>query len=181
MLNADPPAPAVEQASTADIAALTALRLAYLEEDLGPLDEQTASTIRRRLPGYLVAHLGRDLFAWAVRADGDIVSCALLLVVEKPMSPAFPNGRTGTVLNVYTRPAYRRRGLAREVMRALMDSAHALELCPVELKATAEGRPLYGSLGFEEDRSKYIHMKWEAERDGYLGANVSEGEGGISS
>ena len=34
------------------------------------------------------------------------------------MSPAFINGKTGTVLNVYTCPDYRHKGYARLIMEA---------------------------------------------------------------
>ena len=42
------------------------------------------------------------------------------LMVEKPLSPMFITGRTGTVLNVYTKPAYRHRGYAKKIMEKLL-------------------------------------------------------------
>ena len=68
---------------------------------------------------------------------------------------------TGTVLNVYTRPACRRRGYGRAVMKALLAEAQAMELCSVELKATEDGVPLYKAVGFEDDSSEYRLMKWK--------------------
>ncbi len=149
----------VETATSADAEALTELRLAYLRDDHGDLDEETENTLRRCLPEYFREHLNRDLFAFAAREGGTIVSCAFLLLVEKPMSPAFMNGKTGQVLNVYTRPSSRRKGYARSVMLALLSKAEELGLSPVELKATEEGYPLYRSVGFEDDQSEYRHMK----------------------
>ncbi len=150
----------VERATTDDIAELVELRLAYLTEDSGPLDRDVADSIARALPGYYLERLGRDLFVYVVREGGAIASCAFLLVVHKPMSPAFPTGRTGTVLNVYTRPAWRRRGMARALMEAMLDDAREMGLSVVELKATDDGRPLYLKVGFVDDTSKYHNMKW---------------------
>ena len=150
-----------ETAGFGDINALTEMRLEYLSEDNSPLSGQEADSIRKALPGYFTVHLGRDLFAYVVREDGDIVSCAFLLVVEKPMSPSFPNGKTGTVLNVYTRPEYRRKGCAGAVMRKLTSDAKEMDLSVVELKATQAGIPLYRSVGFSDSGSKYLPMKWE--------------------
>ena len=149
-----------EKAGTEDIEALVKMRLSYLAEDLGPLDDGDLSAIQRDLPGYFRAHLDRDLFAYVVRDGGTVVSCAFLLVVEKPMSPAFINGRTGIVLNVYTCPEYRRRGCAAAVMEALLARARETELKVVELKATKDGYPLYRSMGFTGDGSGYRLMKW---------------------
>ena len=150
----------VEQANVADVDELVELRVAYLTEDNGTLDEGDEAAIRTGLPGYFEAHLGRDLHAHVVREGGRIASCAFLIVVEKPMSPAFPSGRTGIVLNVYTHPGHRRRGYARQVMETLLADARELGLSSVELQATDDGYPLYLSIGFSDDKSKYHRMKW---------------------
>lgn len=150
-----------KKARLEDIEILVELRLAYLTEDHGGLSGQEAGAIRRQLPGYFEAHLGKDLFCYLLRDGENVAACAFLLVTEKPMSPAFINGKTGTVLNVYTRPAFRRRGYGKAVMQALMADARAKELCVVELKATDAGYPLYQALGFADDGGKYRPMHWE--------------------
>ena len=149
-----------ERATAADAEELTRLRLAYLAEDLGPLSAEEASAFGRALPDYFRRSLGGNLSAYVAREGGKVVACALLLAVEKPMSPSFPNGRTGTVLNVYTEPTYRRRGVARRLMEMLLADARERGFCVVELKATEDGCPLYRSLGFEESRTKYRVMVW---------------------
>ena len=82
--------------------------------------------------------------------DGSIVSLALMLVSEKPPNPRFPHGRIGTVFNVFTVPEHRRRGLARQVMGALVEDARLRGLDLVELNATDDGYDLYKSLGFSD-------------------------------
>lgn len=148
-----------ERAGLSDIDALVEMRLAYLAEDFGGLDEADSAAIRERLPGYFREHLNRDLFCYAVRDEGGIAACALLLVVEKPMSPSFLNGKTGTVMNVYTKPPFRRRGYGKAVVQALLADAGAMGLCRVDLKATDDGYRLYRSVGFEDDASHYRAMK----------------------
>lgn len=154
----------IEKAGFADVDALTTLRLEYLIEDNGSLEHSDAEMIRNNLPGYIREHLKKDLFAYVIREDDTIVSCAFLLIVMKPMSPAFINGKTATVLNVYTLPAYRRRGYARMLMNAMIADAKELNIDVIELKATEDGYDLYRSVGFEDDRSKYHLMKWKAQR-----------------
>jgi ribosomal protein S18 acetylase RimI-like enzyme len=155
----------IEKAGFADVDALTALRLEYLIEDNGSLEYSDAETIRNNLPGYIREHLKKDLFVYVIREDDTIVSCAFLLIVMKPMSPAFINGKTATILNVYTLPAYRRRGYARMLMNAMITDAKELNIDVIELKATEDGYDLYRSVGFEDDRSKYHLMKWKAQRE----------------
>ena len=155
----------IEKAGFADVDALTTLRLEYLIEDNGSLEHSDAEMIRNNLPGYIREHLKKDLFAYVIREDDTIVSCAFLLIVMKPMSPAFINGKTATVLNVYTLPAYRRRGYARMLMNAMIADAKEWNIDVIELKATEDGYGLYRSVGFEDDRSKYHLMKWKAQRE----------------
>ena len=134
-----------------DIPQLIELRMAYLLADFGTLDATVEDTIRGSLPSFFDRHLGGDLFAYAMRCDdGSIVSLALMLVSEKPPNPRFPHGRIGTVFNVFTVPEHRRRGLARQVMGALVEDARLRGLDRVELNATDDGYGLYKSLGFSD-------------------------------
>lgn len=148
-----------EKAVLSDIPALTDLRIAYLQEDLGAIAESDLHSIRAALPNYFEKHLNKDLIAYAAREGGTIVSCAFLLIVEKPMSPAFITGKTAVVMNVYTTPEYRRMGCAKKLMSLLLEEAKALDVSIVELKATEDGYPLYRSLGFEEVVAKYHPMR----------------------
>lgn len=150
----------VEYAEAADIAALTELRLAYLEEDHGKLREDEIEIIRRGLPDYFKRNLNQNLFCYLVKEQGEIAACAFLLVVEKPMSPSFITGKTGTVLNVYTKPIYRHKGYARQIMEKLLADAADKNLSVVELKSTENGYRLYQSVGFVDDISAYHLMKF---------------------
>ena len=147
-----------EKARNEDAGALVQLRLDYLAEDHGGLDEKDKALIRQRLPLFFQTHLNKDCICYIVREQDMIVSCAFLLVVEKPMSPAFISGKTGTVLNVYTRPEFRHRGCAKRIMERLIADAETMGLDSVELKATDAGYALYRSMGFADDK-KYLPMK----------------------
>ena len=151
----------VQKAQISDIDALVDLRIQYITEDHGQLEIQDAATIAEKLPEYFKTHLGKDLFCYILRDGKYIVSCAFLLIIEKPMSPAFINGKTGTVLNVDTRPAYRHKGYAGLIIKELISDARKMALCTIELKATDAGYSLYRSAGFTDDVSKYHLMKWQ--------------------
>ena len=53
--------------------------------------------------------------------------------------------------NMYTRPDYRRRGIARRVLELLTAEAEMRQIDAVMLEATAAGRPLYEAFGFKSD------------------------------
>ncbi len=148
-----------EKATAKDIPLLADLRIAYLQEDLGAITEDDLQKLQASLPGYYEKHLNKDLMVYVAREEGTIVSCAFLLIVEKPMSPAFITGKTGTVLNVYTRKEYRRKGHAKKLMILMLEDATTQEVSVIELKATEDGYPLYKSIGFEDVGTQYHNMK----------------------
>ena len=149
-----------ERADDRDIQTLTGLRIAYLKEDYGSISEHKLKMISEGLPGYFSCHLNKDLFAYVCRDNGAAVSCCFLYVSENPANPSFINGRTGTVMNVYTLPGYRRKGIAGALIKLMLREAEDMALDFVELQATEDGSHLYKSLGFEDVVSKYHSMKY---------------------
>ena len=150
------------RAGKEDVMQLTALRMAYLEEDYGVLDAKIYEAIAEQLPFYFLRHLEQDCFAYvAERENALLVASALLVVSEKPANPSFITGRTGTVFNVYTQPPYRRQGNAEVLMRMLLYDAQAMDLDYVELKATSDGIPLYEKLGFGPVTAGYQDMRYQ--------------------
>lgn len=152
------------KATENEINELTELRIAYLQEDFGSISEGDLQHMKTALPQYFKNHLNQDLMAYLAKDGEEIVACAFLLVVEKPMSPAFLTGKTGTVLNVYTKPELRKKGYARQLMNDLLADAGNLGLSVVELKATEDGYHLYKSVGFEDVVSKYHGMRFLVEK-----------------
>ncbi len=148
-----------DKATIEDIGVLTDLRIAYLNEDLGVISNENLELMQASLPSYYEKHLNKDLMAYVARDEMDIVSCVFLLIVEKPMSPSFITGKTGTVLNVYTKPDYRKKGYAKKLITTMLEDAKAEGLSIIELKATDDGYSLYKSVGFEDVVAKYHNMK----------------------
>jgi len=65
-----------------------------------------------------------------------------------------PTGEKGYIMNMYTAPEYRRRGIATHTLELLVADAWKRGVTAVSLEATAEGRPLYERFGFEQSKSE---------------------------
>lgn len=148
-----------DMADIDDIDSLVGLRIKYLIEDHGTIPQEQMTKISEKLPIYFQKHLNNDLFVYTYKVEDDIVSCCFLLVTEKPSNLSFINGIVGTVMNVYTKPEYRRKGLAGKLLKMLLEDSEKMGLDFVELKATDSGYNLYKSVGFEDTVSKYHNMK----------------------
>ncbi len=85
--------------------------------------------------------------------DGEnAVGCATICYVQVMPTYSHPTGNRAHVMNVYVRDEYRRRGIAREMMKKLLDEAKNRGVTQITLDATESGRPLYQSLGFESSK-----------------------------
>jgi len=88
-------------------------------------------------------------FGFMMSDDGVDAAGIGLMLIEWPPHPEHPTqDKRGYVLNVFVEPAYRKRGLARELM-ALADAEFARRgVTYAVLHATEKGRPLYQGLGW---------------------------------
>ena len=59
-----------------------------------------------------------------------------------------PSGRRAYLMNIYPRPDYRRRGIARHMVDLLVGEAQQPGITAISLEATDMGRPLYEAYGF---------------------------------
>jgi len=142
----------IRPATTSDLATLLEFRMAMIVELFGgeyaPDVDQVATTAANER--WIAEHFGRDFIAWMADIDGRPVASAALMWFPHPPGPKNPTGMEAYILNVYTRPEARRMGLARALMDRLVEAARAAGARRVWLRASADGRLLYESMGFRE-------------------------------
>jgi GNAT superfamily N-acetyltransferase len=86
--------------------------------------------------------------AWFIVAADDSIVAGLGLWLMAWPPHMVPGLTRANILNVYTHPGHRRRGLARRLMLTALDWCAANGIRTVILHASHEGRPLYESLDF---------------------------------
>ena len=88
--------------------------------------------------------------------DGRLVASAAVSIVQRLPTPRNPSGRVGHVQWVATDEAFRRQGRGRAVMADVLAWCRESGLAVVELNATADGEPLYRSLGFGDPANPHL-------------------------
>jgi GNAT superfamily N-acetyltransferase len=134
---------------TDDLAAVTALRLALLQEtgttegDVRPLQQVTQDFFQRSLDS-------ADWQTWVAEAPGSPAPVAIgtMALWLRPPYPGNPGGLDAYLLNMYTAPAQRGQGAARGIVAAALEWARQRGVPKVVLHATAQGRALYEAFGF---------------------------------
>jgi GNAT superfamily N-acetyltransferase len=81
--------------------------------------------------------------------DGErVVGGGGVLLCSWPASPKDPFLRRAIILNVYTELEYRHRGIARRIMKTIVEWVREQGFASVSLHASDEGRHLYEQLRF---------------------------------
>lgn len=138
-----------KRATIEDIAMLTETRVEVLraanqlpdDTDMSEVREQSYQYYRRALcDGTHVAYLVLDKERF-VGAGG---------VSFYQVMPTYhnPSGRKAYIMNMYTAPAYRRKGIAYHMLDLLVCEAKKEGITAILLEATKQGRPLYEKYGF---------------------------------
>jgi GNAT superfamily N-acetyltransferase len=87
--------------------------------------------------------------AWiAETAEGKVAGGGGATIIPWPPGPEYMGHKLAFVYNVYTEPAHRRRGLARQVMAALHAWCREHGVTSIALNASRDGQPLYEALGY---------------------------------
>jgi GNAT superfamily N-acetyltransferase len=119
-------------------------------EDMGYADAARLTGMSELYRPWLARKMqAGEYLAWfALAPDSSIAAGLGLWLMDWPPHMLAPGPRRGNILNVYTAPAHRRRGMARALMEVALEWCAANRIGAVILHASAEGRPLYESLGF---------------------------------
>ena len=97
--------------------------------------------------------------SWLACSGSRAVAGGAVLVVPWPAHPYDLECGRGTILNVYTEPEYRRRGIARQLMETMIAWCRQEGLARVNLHASDHGRRLYESLGFEPSNEMRLKLR----------------------
>ncbi len=139
----------VRRATVEDIDVLARLRVA-LQREMGHLAADTpedafVEATRR----YLAEALPSGAFiAWMAVADGQVVASSGLIFIARPPSARNLSGREAHILNMYTVPEWRGRGIATRLLRELIGAARDADAHRIWLHASADGQPIYEKAGF---------------------------------
>ena len=148
----------LQKATINDIELLIKLRFDSFIEDGINLDNEQKNLLTKQMHSYFQKHILTNTFIGILAyVDNKIASVAFLTVSEKPASPFFITGKTGTLLNVLTYPKYRRKGIAKLVIEKITQEALHDNVSIIYLNSTDDGKKLYEKLGFTT--SKYTGMR----------------------
>ncbi len=131
--------------TAADLERFIPIRISQLREEGATEDTDLVPA----LMDYYIRHLADGSFVSYLALDGEsIIGTSGMSFVEKPPYFGCPTGKIGLLSSMYTLPAYRRRGIARELLRRVVEEARAYGCGSVQITASDMGVLLYTDFGF---------------------------------
>jgi len=129
-------------------------------EDMDHNEPTVLDTMASLSSVYLTTAIAdRSFRAW-LAADGDrVVAGGAVVVSPWPAHPYDLQCGRATILNVYTDPEYRRRGIAHKLLQAMIAWCQREGFARVTLHASDHGRHLYESLGFEASNEMSLRLR----------------------
>ena len=151
--------PAIREASQSDIPEILRQRR-KMYEDIHHPDPAVLDTVVSLSSAYLKTAIADGSFRAWLAADLDrVVAGGAVIISPWPAHPYDLECRRATILNVYTYPEYRRRGIARRLMQTIIAWCQREGFARVTLHASDEGRRLYESLGFEPSNEMRLNLR----------------------
>ena len=86
------------------------------EFDAIDISEQMADFFTRKMAD-------GSMVEWVAEEDGEIIATSAVLFYEFPPSLDYPNGMKAYIANMYTKPAFRGRGIATALIGKLVEEA----------------------------------------------------------
>ena len=134
----------------ADLDTFIQMRINQLREEGAKEDVDLAPALR----DYYRRHMSDGTFVSWLAIDGEkIIGTSGMSFVEKPPYFGCPSGKMGLLSSMFTDPAYRRQGIAKELLHRVVKEAKDYGCGTVQITASDMGVKLYTAYGFVHNRN----------------------------
>lgn len=139
------------KATIDDLDELVRLRIEFMTEVVKTVDHDKVQTVKSALIDYFnKALVNNDYISWLALDEDKIVGTSGLCFYTVPPSLKYISGNVAYIMNMYTVPAYRSKGIATNIFEKTVSEAKSMGYKKICLNATDMGKPLYKKFGFKE-------------------------------
>lgn len=133
----------------------------FIEMRINQLREEGAKEdidLKPALYDYYHRHMADGTFvSWLAVDNGKIIGTSGMSFVEKPPYFGCPSGKMGLLSSMFTDKAYRRKGIAKELLSRVVKEAKEYGCGTVQITASDMGVKLYTDFGFVKNGN---FMQW---------------------
>lgn len=137
------------KATVVDVTDLVENRIAFALELSGEQPIDKINELRKQMMHYFSdATVNGECISILAKCNKEVAGIGTLHIRQLPGNFKNPTGKWGYVMNMYTVPKYRRRGICKDILNALVKEGEKVGVAAFELHATKEGEFVYVQNGF---------------------------------
>ncbi len=129
----------------------------FIKMRINQLHEEGAKEdidIEPALRDYYQRHMADGTFiSWIALDNEKIIGTSGMSIVEKPPYFGCPSGKIGLLSSMFTDKAYRRKGIAKELLSRVVNEARKKGCGTVQITASDMGVLLYSNFGFTKNEN----------------------------
>ena len=148
----------IRKCDCADLEVLIKMRIEFLKEAGHVKDDEDVSDLYNEIREYILMHLNKDLFFWLAEIENEVVASGAVSIWDKLPIKAGNGSKVGYFSNMYTRPLYRKKGIASCLMKHIIQFLKAEGIQKAMLHALEDGKGVYKKLGFGTS-DNFMEMK----------------------
>ena len=151
------------RANIDDIDFLIDYRVRFLNELYNHPEDDEIEILKKALRKYFSEAIpSNDFIAWLAEYNGKIVGTSGMVLWQIPARyGGLESGKLGYILNLYTIPEARRKGICTRLLNKLIKEAKLLGLTYLHLHASEDGIDIYRKTGFVKPDQIELKLRLE--------------------
>lgn len=156
----------IRKAAIHDCDQLTQLRIDMRNEREHPCSGDFQNTFYHSTFQYFTENIESGNFIAYIAVEKDeIIATSGLCFCFAPPTYKVPDGKIAYIMNMYTKPAYRKRGIAAKLLDCIVQEAICRDCTEILLNASDMGKPIYQKYGFTEVENEMVYYAEQSVRE----------------
>ena len=135
-------------------------RIIFLKELYTPKKEGDVQILRKELRKYFSRSIkSKEYISWLAEYKGELIAFGGMVVRQVAGHFSSLSGKQAYILNMYTKPEARGKGICNVILNKLIADAESLDLEILSLHASKYGMGIYKKRGFIPPAHEYLELK----------------------
>jgi len=149
----------IRNVEAVDIASMIRYRIDYLTEMQGERESSFIEELKVEMNEFFHKSISNSSFiALVAEHEGNAVAYGGIVLRVIPGDFNRSSYLEGDILNMYTIPGARRKGISTLILKQLLITAKSMGVSKVALHTSKDGEKLYRSVGFSEPQFPYLEL-----------------------
>jgi len=154
----------IRKANVEDCSELTKLRIEMrIEKENISISESQQQKFYDNTYNYFIDNIKSGVFIAFLAVDTDeIVATSGICFYSVPPTYNNMRGVVAYVMNMYTKPQYRKKGVATQLLNHIVNESKVRNCTKITLNASEMGKSLYMKYGFKSIQNDMVYYLWQA-------------------